>query len=303
MGSLTPEIRECIVKAYRRGHRVKDIADMFDVHRWTVWKWVKLTCCHPGKKNFKDRSRKPHKRHRKITPNIEEAIILLRDSFNWGTQRIKVALISPPPYIRYLLEENLRITWKPVKISRQSINHILKKHRINGSPYKKNKRDWKFFRATYPNEMWQIDIKGPFLLDGERVKALVIIDDYSRYLLSVKLYKSITTEIVAKELNSCIKNYTLPDSILSDNGSQFREQFTAWCTGSEREINAIHAPPYYPQCKGKVERCIRTLNEEYICLGKVFENSQTLLEEYRDWYNNERYHLGINNCPVNIYST
>jgi transposase InsO family protein len=303
MGSLTPEIRECIVKAYRRGHRVKDIASMFDVHRWTIWKWVKLTCCHPGKKNFKDRSKKPHRRHRKITPNIEKAIILLRDSLNWGTQRIKVALMSPPPYIQYLLETTLEIIWKPIKLSRQGINNILRKNKINGSPYQKNKRDWKFFRATYPNEMWQIDIKGPFLLDGERVKALVILDDYSRYLLSVKLCSSITTEVVTEELKNCIKNYTLPDSVLSDNGSQFREQFTEWRSEPEREIDAIHAPPYYPQCKGKVERCIRTLNEEYIRLGKVFEDSQTLLEEYRDWYNNERYHMGINNCPANIYST
>jgi transposase-like protein len=301
MGSLTPEIRECIVKAYRRGHRVKDIADMLDVHRWTVWKWVKLTR-HPGKKNFKDRSKKPHRRHRKITPNIEEAIILLRDSFKWGTQRIKTALLSPPPYIRYFLESVLGIIWKPIKLSRQGINNILKKHKINGSPYQKNRKDWKFFRATYPNEMWQIDIKGPFLLNGERVKALVILDDYSRYLLSVKLYKTVTTEIVTQELKSCIKTYTMPHSILSDNGSQFREQFTQWCSEPEREIDAIHAPPYYPQCKGKVERCIRTLNEEYIRLDKVFENPQTLLEEYRRWYNDERYHMGINNCPANIYS-
>jgi IS30 family transposase len=302
MGSLTPEIRECIVKAYRRGHRVKDIADMFDVHRWTVRKWVKRTH-HPGCKNYRDRSRKPHKRHRKITPNVEEAIILLRDSFKWGTQRIKLALLSPPSYIRYLLETTLGIIWKPIKLSRQGINNILHKHKVNGSPYQKNKKDWKFFTANGPNEMWQIDIKGPFLLDGERVKALVILDDYSRYLLSVKLFKSVTTEIVTQELSNCIETYSKPNSILSDNGSQFREQFIEWCTEPKRGIDAIHAPPYYPQCKGKVERCIRTFNEEYIRLDKVFENPQTLIEEYREWYNTERYHMGINNCPANIYST
>ncbi len=302
MGSLTPEIRSLIIKAYRKGHRIKDIADMFDVHRWTVWKWIKRTR-HPGRKNLKDKSRKPHRRHRKITPLIEEAILILRDSFQWGTQRIMVALLSPPPYIRHLLETYLEILWKPIKLSRQGINNILKKHKINGSPYQKTKKDWKFFRATCPNEMWQIDIKGPFLLDGERVKALVILDDYSRFLLSVKLFKSITTDIVTQELNTCIETYAVPNSILSDNGSQFREQFTDWCSEQKRGIDAIHAPPYYPQCKGKVERCIRTFNEEYIRLDKVFENPQTLLEEYREWYNTKRYHMGINNCPANIYST
>jgi transposase InsO family protein len=108
-------------------------------------------------------------------------------------------------------------------LSRQSINNILEKHRRNGSPYQKNKKDWKFFRAQGPNDMWQVDIKGPFLLDGERVKALVILDDYSRFLLSARLFKSVTTDVVTQELNRCIQVYSKPNSILSDNGSQFRE--------------------------------------------------------------------------------
>ena len=300
MGSLTPEIRSLIIKAYRKGHRIKDIADMFDVHRWTVWKWVKRTR-HPGRKNLRDRSHKPYTRHRKITPYVEEAILILRDSFQWGTQRIMIALLSPPPYIRYLLETVLGSIWRPIKLSRQGINNILKKHKLNGSPYKKSRKDWKFFRAKAPNDLWQIDIKGPFLLDGERVKALVILDDYSRFLLSAKLFKSITTEVVTQELSHCIETYCAPNSILSDNGSQFREQFTTWCNEPKQGIEVVHAPAFYPQCKGKIERCIRNFNEEYIRLDKVFEEPHTLLEEYQVWYNHERYHMGINNCPANIY--
>ena len=41
MYGVTPEIRELIVKARRNGKRVKDIAEMFDVSRKTVWKWHK----------------------------------------------------------------------------------------------------------------------------------------------------------------------------------------------------------------------------------------------------------------------
>ena len=32
MRLLTPEIRKRIVKAYKKGYKVKDIADIFDVH-------------------------------------------------------------------------------------------------------------------------------------------------------------------------------------------------------------------------------------------------------------------------------
>lgn len=302
MGSLTPEIRSLIIKAYRHGHQVKDIADMLDVHRWTVWKWVKRTH-HPGRKNLRDRSKKPHIRHRKITPLIEEAILLLRDRFSWGTYRIKINLLSPPQYIRYFLETALGYSWRPIDLSRQGINNVLKKHRRNGSPYKKTKKDWKFFRANGPNELWQIDIKGPFLLNGERFKALIILDDYSRFLLSAKLFKSVTTEVVTQELSHCIETYSKPNSILSDNGSQFREQFETWCNQEKRQIEVVHAPPFYPQCKGKIERCIRNFNEEFIRLDKVFEEPQNFLWEYQEWYNKERYHMGINDCPANIYST
>jgi len=201
---VTPEIRKLMIKARRNEKRVKDIAEMFDVSRKTVWKWYKRVS-KKGWPNYRDRSKRLHTVHKKITPLAEEAILLLRDSFNWGTQRIEICLQSPSPYIQYLLETVLGKPWKPVGLSRQSINNILKKHRRNGLPYSKNKRDWKFFRAQGPNDMWQIDIKGPFLLDGERVKALVILDDYSRFLPSARLFKSVTTDVVTQELNRCIR--------------------------------------------------------------------------------------------------
>jgi len=151
--------------------------------------------------------------------------------------------------------------------------------------------------------MWQIDIKGPFTIDGKRVNALLILDDYSRFLISVKLFKSINTEMVTEELNDCIKLYNEPNRILSDNGPQFREQYEKWCNKSGRHIEVVHAPPFYPQCKGKIERCIRTFNEEYIRLDKVFEEPATLLQDYQEWYNNERFNSGISDIPVNLYLT
>ncbi len=152
MPNVALEIRELIVRAKKCGKKIKDIAEFFGVSRKTVWKWVKRVY-HPEKESFRDRSRRPHNIRRRITPVIENAIIILRDSFNWGTQRIKISLKSPPPYIRYLLEHVLGMKWKDINISRQSINEILKKHRRNGSPYPKDKRNWKYFGAKVPNEL------------------------------------------------------------------------------------------------------------------------------------------------------
>ena len=37
---------------------------------------------------FRNNSKKPYEIHRKVNTNIENAIVVLRDSFNWGTHKI-----------------------------------------------------------------------------------------------------------------------------------------------------------------------------------------------------------------------
>ena len=299
MGSLTPEIRKRIVKAYKKGYRIKDIAAIFDVSRWVVWKWRKRAH-HPGRTNYRDRPRKPLKTYPRVTQEIENAVVVLRDAFNWGTHRISLNLRSPPGYINHLLSTITGSTWEPVNISRQTVNKILKKHRRNGSPYKRNKKDWKYFRARKPNGLWQIDIKGPFLLDGKRLYALIIVDDHSRFIVYCGLYASIKKEEVITALEWAVKRYGYPTRLLCDNGSQFKSHdLKHWC--KTNKVKYEPAPPNYPETKGKVERAIRNLKEKYLVLDKVFENVSLLLAEYIEWFNNVRYSLGIEGIPSSFY--
>ena len=69
---------------------------MFEVSRWTVWRWTKRTH-RRGRESYKDKPKQLHTIHRKITTEVENAIVILRDSFNWGSQRIRVVLVAPPP--------------------------------------------------------------------------------------------------------------------------------------------------------------------------------------------------------------
>jgi hypothetical protein len=135
----------------------------------------------------------------------------------------------------------------------------------------------------------------------KRMNSLLILEDYSQFLVSVKLFASIKTEDVTKVLNRCIPTYELPGKILADDGSQFRDTFDEWCTKSKRGIEVVHAPPFYLQCKGKIERCIRNFNEEYIRLDSVFEDIPSFISDYREWYNTERYNAGVDEIPQNLY--
>src|SRR3989344_5916497 len=168
----TPELRKIFANLVKKGHNKSFIAGLFDTTRQTVSRW-----CNRARR-FKDKMRRTKE---KITLAVELSILALRNTFKWGTARIQQGLFSLPSFMRDKLKE-LRVNIvQNVKLSRTSINEILKKHRLNG--YKKKYKKWKFFRAKGPNELWQLDIKGPFKVEGIKYYFVICIDDYSRYLL------------------------------------------------------------------------------------------------------------------------
>jgi len=85
---------------------------------------------------------------------------------------------------------------------------------VNGYPHK-HKR-WKFFRAEKPDELWQIDFKGPFRVHGKKFWFLVCIDDYSRFLV---LAEQFDHDPKTREVTALLeKQKRLPKAILSDHG-------------------------------------------------------------------------------------
>jgi flavorubredoxin len=86
-----------------------------------------------------------------------------------------------------------------IQLSRQTINKVLRKWGINGYKKKRSKA-WKFFRAKYPNELWQVDLK-EFMFNGKKYYLLVCIDDYSRYILCLHLFDHCPT---TKDLTSAL---------------------------------------------------------------------------------------------------
>jgi IS30 family transposase len=272
-------------KAVKQGKSINLVADFFGVTRQTVWYWSAET----QNSNFKDIQRN---RKSKITVEVEIAIMYMRLTFKWGTARIQQGLMNLPDFMM----ENMEVKVQNFRLSRTSINNVLKKHKLNG--YKNSDgKTWKFFRAKYANELWQVDLK-EFKFDGKKYYIFVVVDDYSRFILSLSLFDHCPTTI---ELTSALQKLNAkPKNILADNGGQFREQWKKWC--KENKVKALFAHPYYPQDKGKVERTIRNLAEEFVnLLGKFKHWIHGKLEEWRIWFNEKRYHRGIKDYPSNLY--
>lgn len=288
-----------MVSARKAGNKVKDIAQMFGVCRKTVWKWWKRTRKRGGL-SYNNLSKEPKTIYRKVNEAMEEQIIAIRTLTKWGTERIRKVLIKPPKYLRKIVKKVTCKPFKTLRISRQTINEILKKMGINGSPYKV-RGEVVLHRVDSPNDLWQIDFKGPCLFGSNRTNLLVIVDDHSSSLITVDNIPNPTTQKMTETLDLLLlKRKTKPKVFLSDNGPQFKEQFGKWCT--EKGIELVNAPPHCPKAKGKVERGIRNLKEEFLRLNQYLENPAEDLKEYIRWYNNDRYHMGINTVPSALYN-
>lgn len=82
-------------------------------------------------------------------------------------------------------------------LSKESINNVLARNNQNG--YQRQFKRWKFFRASEPDELWQIDFKGPFTVGGKKYWFLVCIDDYRRFIVCAEQFdhELTTAETVA----------------------------------------------------------------------------------------------------------
>lgn len=280
MPRLKPNERRQMVDMVRKGLSKKLVAEIFGVSRQTVWKWCKRAK-HRGRESFRDLPRRPKKG--KITKKVELSIVELRTKLGWGTARIQQALFNLPSFMR----QKLSVCVQRVRLCRVSINDVLREYGLNG--YGREEKAWKFFRAKRPDELWQLDVKGPFWLQGRKYWFPVCVDDYSRYLLVCERFDH---EPTTDELTTLLENLRRkPEKILTDNGAQFKETWKRWC--GDNGIEPLYAHPYYPQDKGKVERTIRNVAEEFVNLLRKFPEWLSKIRVYRRWYNMHRFHRGI----------
>lgn len=117
--------------------------------------------------------------------------------------------------------------------------------------------DRRRFEAQLPNDLWQSDVMhGPSVsVDGKNRKAYLIafIDDMSRLICHAQFYLSENLNAYLDALRQALLTRGLPRKLYVDNGPAFRSFHLHQITAS-LGIALIHAKPYQPQGKGKIER-------------------------------------------------
>jgi transposase InsO family protein len=164
----------------------------------------------------------------------------------------------------------------------------------------------RFFERATPNQMWQTDIF-TFRLGGKYAYLIAFLDDYSRYVVGVDLFRSPTGAAVIEVYRIAMGEYQPPKEMLTDNG----RQYTTWRGTSRFEAELqkdrvihIKSRPQHPMTLGKVERFWSTIWQEFLARAP-FDSFEAARERIRLWiayYNHKRPHQGIGGvCPADRY--
>jgi transposase InsO family protein len=164
----------------------------------------------------------------------------------------------------------------------------------------------RFFERSTPNQLWQSDIF-TFRLGGRYAYLIGFIDDYSRYMVGLELYRSQTADQVLEVYRRAIGEYGVPKEMLTDRG----RQYTNWrgTTRFERELGKdrvkhIKSQAHHPMTLGKIERFWKTIYEEFLVRAQFgsFEEAGERVRQWMRYYNHKRPHQGIGGlCPADRY--
>lgn len=164
-------------------------------------------------------------------------------------------------------------------------------------PPEDQKQDRRKFEAELPNDIWQSDVMhGPMVSVEERQRKsylIAFIDDHSRLIPYARFYLSERLTSFLDAFEKALLKRGLPRKLYVDNGAAYRSKHLEHITAS-LGIALIHARPYKPQGKGKIERWFRTLRGQF--LTEVGQMSLDELNGALELWIREVYHQRVHSA-------
>lgn len=149
-----------------------------------------------------------------------------------------------------------------------TVHRLLARHGLmdkqRGDPSEADRRRFAFKQA---GEMWMSDVMhGPTVFVGGRKRKtylIAFIDDATRVIPDCAFTLSENTTTFLPVLKQALLRRGLPARLYVDNGSNYRSrQLSLVC--AKLGIALIHARPYRPQGKGKIERWFKTVRAQLL---------------------------------------
>ena len=272
------------ILTYADQHTIRDTAKQFDVSEVSIYNWRKQVSTH-GLSGLDD--------GRKNNPGAK----VIPD---WKRKKVLAVKESDPGFGPSQIRNQLRRSG--ITISIESIRNILQDAGYELQRRHVPPKDYVRFEASRPLELVQIDIN-EFYIHKQKVYLVLLLDDYSRFLLNFSLLEQCNMEQIEKMVQQAIQRYGKMERLLSDRGFVFHgwrsinafEKFL-----EDMDIYHIHTSPYHPQTIGKIEAVNKNIQKELLRQHE-FSNISQAQEKISDWmwrYNYHRVHQGLDGLCV-----
>lgn len=229
-------------------------------------------------------------------------------------EETSLALISikkeiPKATVPVLIEtmEKRRLVSPGVKLNLSGVYRFLHTHDLMDTGHGNPMIDRRKFEVELPNDLWQSDVMhGPMVeAEGKMRKTylLAFIDDHSRLVPHGQFYLSERLDSYLDALKQALLKRGLPRKLYLDNGPAFRSKHLEHVAAS-LGIALIHASPYKPQGKGKIERFFRTVRMQFLpgFKGKLLEELNEAFDLWLDDIYHQRKHSSTGQSPFERFT-
>ncbi len=293
---------------YNHKMKVSEISRLLNIHRSTAYRWIKQVKDVIDGSVIRWQQLKPYYRKRKDTNNRK----LGRPTIISGWLVKKVFKIRE----RCLCGKNkiARYLYKlyQVKVSASTVGRILNRYKSSDPklriyykdrypkiPTRKLKdvlRPKDIPKNLKPMQAIQIDTKY-YVMIGRKIYYIFAAIDIKTRMLFAMFYRDITARSAADFLERAMqffRSYGDIEYVQTDNGSEFKGMFNSVL--NRYNIKHVYSYPSKAYQNGKIERAMRTLEEEYLPKVWGFSDIAKLndyLYEYLVYYNTERIHQSL----------
>ena len=158
------------------------------------------------------------------------------------------------------------------------------------------------YERARPNELWHIDLKGPFYLHGIRgarrsCHFIALVDDHSRFLLGIRAVPTKEAVTVLETLAEAIDLCGVPHELMSDNGTPFVTIVRTMLSRFQRSLAELHIRHIRtqvdtPWTNGKVEAFWATLQAEVLDRQHLADlaAAEAAVTAFAGYYNYHRLH-------------
>jgi transposase InsO family protein len=270
-----------VIAASRKEKPFRHLCQEFEISRPTGYEWLRRYEAG-GYAAVVEKSRRPHHSPERTPAEVEQRVMELRQERpDWGARKLQD-----------LLKKD-RIELPVITIHRILLRHGLVRAQDRHRPAVKR------FERGKPNELWQMDFKGPVGWEAP-VGPLSVLDDCSRYVVVLQGTWSTRAEPVREQLERAFQECGVPEAMLMDHGTPWwnMKAFTGatWLTLwlMKQGIRLYFSGYQHPQTQGKVERFHGAMAAALKRRGYPRkEERQPWLDEFKYEYNHVRPHEAL----------